>query len=879
MWSMERVRRRLRLLARRAEVDRELDEELRFHLEMEVEDRIRSGMAPAEARRTALRDFGGVDRYKEEVRDVRGLRWYDDVVQDARVGLRGLRRNPAFAVVALVTLAVGIGVNTAIFSVVHGTLLRGLPYVQADRLVALWERSETGGRWHVTGPNYEDWRELSRSFDAVAVHSSPQFSGRQTILGADVPVRAQVTVVSEDFFRVLGVAPAVGRGFTAEERTAGGPGAALVSHAFWQEYLGGDPGALGRQVGGGQPFEIVGILPPGFGYPAGTDIWISAEGLGGVGAHRTAHNWEAIARLAPGVTAAEAEAELTRITELLRAEHGDAMSAHGARVVALEEQLVGGLRTPLLLLLAAAGLVLLVACTNLASGYLARGAARGHEVAIRTSLGADRPRLLRQLFTESLVVSMVGALLGLALALVLLRGIPALAPAEVARTAAGGLDGWVLAFTLVLAVVSAIGFGLLPALRTSTTQPAAALRGAGRGLTGSRQRVWNVLVGLQAALAVLLLIGSVLLIQSLRQVLGTDRGFAAEQVLTMEVSLPPARYADDAAIAGFHQRLREELAALPGVAHVGLIQHLPLGGQSYSGIFEIEERGSSELPADYRIAGGDYLQALEIPLLRGRFFAPGDDAGSPDVAVINRALAERLWPEEDPVGKRVRNLANDSWVYPDRWLTIVGVIGDVRHEGLLTEPRPEIYVHYLQRPARAASAVFVLRASTPPGRLAPAARARVAALDPDVPATFATMQARVLDAVADRRFAALVLAGFALVALLLAAVGIYGVVSYSVERRTREIGIRLALGGEPAAVRALVQRHALAVALAGIVAGAGGALLLSRFLRGLLHGVSPTDPAIFVGSALALAAVAWLASYVPARRTTRVDPMSALRSE
>lgn len=883
MSPMKWAQRMLRVLLYRSRLEDEMDEEMRFHLEMEVEDRVRSGMSPEEARRTALRDFGGVDRFKEEARDVRGIGALEMLRQDARFTLRTLRKSPGFALVAVLTLALGIGANTAVFSVVNGTLLRPLPYSDPDRIVVLKEIGEDGGEMAVTGPNFLDWRDTNRTFEGMAVHWNPEFTPRMTILGANTAVRTRITGVSGDFFGVMGVSPVQGRGFVAEEMRKGGPPVMLVSQSFWRSHLGEDPNVLGRVLDwGGEPYEIVGVLPAGFDYPADTDLWVPAE-RDGIYSGRKAHNYSAVGRVREGVSVEAARRDLNRITAALKQQHGGEMDAVGVGVERLQDVLVGDLRRPLLLLLGASALVLLVACTNLASTFLARGAGREREIAVRSALGASRLRLIRQLLTESLVLSLLGAAVGLGVAVLVLRGLVAVGPEALVATGGIGLDVRVLGFALLTALVTAVLFGLIPALRTSEGGLGEALRSGTRGnAEGSRGRVWGVLVGVEVALAILLLVGSGLLLRSFREVLGVDAGFDPEQVLTIDISLPESRYSEDPQMAGFYQQLLGDLERIPGVQAAGLIQHLPLGGMAHNGSFDVEGRGDTYeigVSPGYRVASAGYFEAMGISLLQGRLFDQGDHAGTGDVAVINQALADKVWPGESPIGKRVRNLANDSWIYPDRWITIVGVVDNVRHGGLLEETAPEIYVHYLQRPDRAQSSVITLRTSVPPSSVVGAARTRIRQLDPDVPAEFATMSARVVESVADRRFTMLVLGAFATVALLLAAVGIYGVVSYTVARRTREIGIRLALGAEPRSVRGLVQRSAMRMTLGGVAVGIAGAFLLSRVLQGLLYGVSPTDPATFAGVVVVLTGVAWLASYIPARRTTRVDPMITMRAE
>lgn len=880
MALLNRWGRRLRGLLHRQEVEREMDEEMRFHLQMEIEDRIRDGMSPEEARCSALRDFGGLDRFKEEAREVRRLGGLDALRQDLRFGVRVLRKNPAFTTVAVLTLALGIGAITAVFSVVNGTLLRPLPYPEPDRIVTLWELGEERNEMAVTGGNFLDWTDLNRSFEAMAVHWNPQFVPMLTILGANTAVRTRVSGVSQGFFRTMGVTAAQGRTFAPEESQEGGPRVAVVSHSFWRNHLGEDPRVLGRVLDfSNAKHEIIGVMPPGFDYPAETDIWVPAE-HDGIILGRRAHNYAAVGRLREATSVEEAQRDLSRITATLKEQYGGDMDAEAVRVTRLQDELVGDLRRPLFLLLGASGLVLLMACTNLASTFLARGAGREREIAVRASLGASRLRLIRQLFTESLVLAVLGAALGLGVAVLALRTLLALGPASLSVRGIG-LDGWVLGFALLVAVATAILFGLVPALRTSESNLGEALRSGTRGNAGRQGgKLWAVLVGTEVSLAILLLIGSGLLFRSFQQVLGMDTGFVPEQVLTVDVSLPESRYSEDPQVAGYYSRLLAELEQIPGVASAGLIQHLPLGGMSHNGAFEIEGRGlSGDVYPGYRVASSDYFPVMGIPLRRGRLFGPEDHAGVGDVAVINQVLAERIWPGEDPIGRRVRNLANDSWIYPDRWITIVGVVGNVRHGGLLEQADPEIYVHYLQRPDRAQNAVVTLRTSVPPASVVGAARSRIRALDPNVPTEFATMSARVVESVADRRFTVLVLSVFAGVALVLAAVGIYGVVSYSVACRTREIGIRLALGARPAAVRALVQKGAMTVVFVGTVIGVIAALLLTRVIGSLLYGVSPTDPLTFGTVTLVLAAVAWFASYIPARRTTRIDPLITMRTE
>lgn len=802
------------------------------------------------------------------------------LLQDLRYALRQLRRNLGFAAVAVLTLALGIGANSAIFSVVNGVLLRPLPYSEPERIVAIWEQNESGDEMHVAAPNVQDWREQSRSFEALSYHHSDEFGGPTTVLGGREATRAWATGISADFFRVLGVRPVQGRVLAEEEHESDGGPTVVVSERFWRSQLGAKPdlGDLTVTVWG-EPRQIVGVMPAGFSYPGETDLWLPVEA--GPGEGRNAHNWKVIGRLREGASVAVAHAELSRTTAGLKREHGADMDAVGVQIRSLRDQLVGEVRQPLLLLLGAAGFVLLVACTNLASTLLARGTARQREIAVRASLGAGRYRIVRQLLTESLLLALLGTAAGLTGAYLLLKVLPVLAPA-LPRVSEVGLDGRVLSFALGLAVLTAILFGLLPALRTTANGAAGVLRAGGRGGSESYRRgPWGFLVGGEVALALLLLVGSGLLIKSFWEVLSITPGFEAENVLTVDLALPENKYSGDEEIAAYYRRLVEEVGTLPGVEEVGVVNHLPLGGVAWNGSFAIEGRGEVEGHPDYRVASPGYFEALGIPLLRGRRFEDSDRAGSPHVVLVSRAMAEQYWPGEDPVGKRIGNLANEPMRYRGEgdWLTIIGVVGDVRHSSLTEEPQPALYVNVLQRPARARSVIATIRTSAPAQTLAGAVRARLRGLDSDVPMELATMDARVAESVAERRFVLLVLGIFAAVALLLAAVGIYGVVSYGVERRTREMGIRLALGATPREVLGLVLRGSIFTVAAGIAVGVVCAAALTRILQGMLYDVSPLDPSVFAAVVAVLALVALAASYLPARRATRVDPMIALRAE
>src|SRR6266581_2281689 len=566
------------------------------------------------------------------------------LLQDLRYAWRTLGKSPGFTAVVVATLALGIGVNTTIFSVIEGVLLRPLPYQDPERIVVLWEVTDAGGETHVSEPNFRDWRAQTHSFETMALHTSAAFGGATTVLGGREATRAHVTAVSTDFFSVFQVQPALGRAFATDE-FRWGANVAIVSYGFWRDQLEGNPDLAALRVDVyGRPRQVVGVMPPAFRYPDETDIW---GPLPPVEEGRRAHNWRVVARLRPGVPLGAARTDVGRLAARLKQEYGGDTDAAGVRVTPLQEQLVGSMRRPLWLLLGAAGFVLLVVCTNLASTLLARGAGRQREFAIRESLGATRGRLIRQLLTEGALLTALGVGASLFLSHWLLRG----------------------------------------------------------------------LVACEVSMAFVLLIGAGLLRRSFWRVLNQDPGFKNENVLAVGLAPPESKYPDEdkgKARSRYFQRVLDDLSALPGVTAVGLVNHPPLGGLSWSGDFEIEGRGPASGVADYRIASGGYFDALGIQVLRGHVFDERDTGPGNDVAVIDRALAARYWPGEDPLGKRIRNLANDAWIYPGRWLSLIGVVEAVRHDALIAEPRPTVYVNFRQRPARLSSATVVLRGTVAP---------------------------------------------------------------------------------------------------------------------------------------------------------------------
>lgn len=825
------------------------------------------------------------------LRRVHGARpdpvFLESFFRDLRYAGRRLRNNWGFTTLAVLTLALGIGATTAVFGVVNGVLVRPLPYPESGQIVAVAERTKSGGEMNVANPNFTDLHQQSHSFDGLAYYSAEP----TTVLGGSEPVLATVAGVSADFLPVFRVAPVIGRSFTREEMTPGGPTTALVSFDYWRGHLGGSgsgsPNLNARILKiDGRSYQVIGVMPRGFRFPDASDIWVPQPPT--IQVSRTGHNLEVVGRMRAGIDVARAQADLNVIFARLKSEYGTGMDAYGFTVQSLHDNLVGSVQRRLLLLLSAAAVVLLVACTNVASTLLAAGAARRGELAIRAALGAKRARVLRQLTTEGLLLAMLGAVAGLALAALVLRAMLALAPAgALPQVGEIRLDGRVVAFALVVGVLAAVLSSLFPALRTSRVSISHEL--VTRGDVGGRSRIWSVLVATEVAMALLLLVGCGLLLRSFAKVVGIDPGFRSDGVLTASIVLPESNYPDDNAVATFYQQLLPQLAKLPGVQQVGITNHVPVSGNGYNGGFEIEGVGQSASYTDYGLATSGYFRALRIPLERGRLFDERDRAGVPDVALVNRAFADQFFPGVDPIGRRVRNLANDvsrysssegRWVPgygADRWITIVGVVGNVKDASLTAPTAPTIYVNPFQRPYRAQAAFLTFRSTVPPATLVNAIRPLLK--QRDVPVEFETMDVRMSESIAGRRFSTSVLGFFAGVALLLAAIGIYGVVSYQVVQRTREMGIRMALGAQPGQVRSLIMRNSMRVVALGLAVGILATPLLTRVLQSFLFDVHGADPGTFVIVLLLFGMVAIVASLIPANRATRVDPVLALRSE
>ena len=789
-------------------------------------------------------------------------------LKDLHFGLRSLRKNPGFAAIAVLTLALGIGANTAIFSVINGVLLQPLPLPEPDRLVQLWEVNQKGGQMTASYLNYLDWRERSITLEYLSLTTG----GRTVVLGGSEPVRVPVMLVGRDFFSVMDVQPQIGRAFSPDESRYSGTPEAIVSRGFWQRQLGSNPdlGSLTLKIHGFD-FPIVGMMPGSFDFPTGADVWIPGDIFPPpppeiIPRTRTGHNYRVVARLGVGVSLSQAQAEMTTIAKQLQEEHKGMNDAVDVRLVPLQEQLVGRSRLPLLILLGASGLLLLLACANVANLLLARSAARQAEFAVRTALGATLGRLVRQLLTESVLVSLLGGAAGLLLGWWVLRFLPLLSPGNLPRLNEISLDGYALGFTLVVSLGTGLLFGLAPAFQVSSLNLHSTLKEGGRGGGNAQSSKWfrDLLVVAEVALAVVLLIGAGLLIGSLQSLLTVNPGFNPESVLTVQLSLPAGTYPGTPERAAFQQQLFERMKGKPGIASMAAINSLPLTGFGQSGTFLLPGRPEESGYADYRNVSPDYFSTLTIPLLAGRFFEESDNISAPHVAIISQSAKDKYWPMESPLGRTILSIGLDPderlWKTP---ITIVGVVGDIHHSGLDQESSPTLYVPYAQRSNFSGFTNLVIRTKGDPLNLVSPVRQEILSLDPNVPSDFQTMDAVVTRSYSARRFRMNLFGSFAFIGLLLAAIGIYGVISYSVSYRINEFGIRRALGAQNSDILYLVLRYGLLLAGIGVAVGLAGAYAATQLMASLLYGVTATDPATFGFVSALLLFVALLACYIP----------------
>ncbi len=902
---VHKLRLRFRALSQKERLDARMDDEMRSHIEMQTQENIEVGMQPEEARYAALRQFGRVESIKETCREQRGVTWIENLGQDIRYGARMLRKNPGFTTVAVLTLALGIGANTAIFSVVNSVLLRPLPYREPSQLVQL--RADRSGKANTSigSATFVEVKAQSRSLARIAAYNG----GDMTLTGAGPAERIVSGAVTADFFPLLGVQPAVGRNFTQEEDTPNGPRVVILGHSLWQSRFGGDPHILDRTITlNEQSYTVVGILPARFQYPEGFQLWtplaLGETGAGGGGTFATygegAWLLNAIARLKPGVTLEQAQTELQMIAQRVQPDESGGATPAGERrargtgggradnvltLVGLHEQFVGNVKGALLVLLGAVALVLLIACANVANLLLARAAARQREMAVRAALGARRLRVARQLLTESLLLSLAGGGLGLMMAFWGVQALGRWGGATLPSMHGIGIDAWVLAFTLGVSLITGLAFGLAPAVQVWRTDVNTALKEEGRAETGGRRKWFReLLVVSEVALALVLLIGAGLLIKSFSRLMEVNPGFRTDGVLTFQVTLTEGKSSHQR--VNFAQQIVERLKALPGAQAAAATDSLPLTHFARISLAEIDGRPPIDVsklrrgelkvrPASRATVTHDYFNAMGIPVKNGRAFTPQDARPAAAVVIVNEAFEKHHFPGESAVGKRIHLLGSSAG---PRWLTVVGVVSDVRQKGLAGDVMLEVFNPVLDDIEDAMS--FVIRTSGDPAHLISAVRAVMAEVEPNQPIhSVMTMEQRLANTTTSRRLNTALLGCFAAVALLLAVVGIYGVMSYAVTQRRREIGMRMALGAQKSDVLRLIIHGGLRLTLLGIAMGLAGAFALTRYLSSQLYSVKATDPLTFLGVAVALTGVALLASWLPARRATKVDPMVALRYE
>lgn len=881
---------RFRSMLKKQHLDAELDAELRFHVEREIEKEIARGMTPEQARYSAIRAFGGITRRTEDCRDARRINWIEDVFRDLRYAARALRKNLVFTAVAVLTLGLGIGANTAIFSVVDAVLLRPLPYRDSGRIAVLWT-THTGPDRNFDGAiSYRDFEQIqkqNRAFSGLTVFYIPGWSV-VTLTGGEEPEKVQGAHVSANFFSLLGILPVLGRAIHADD-LARGERVVVISYALWQQRFGGSPNALERSLEiGGQRWRVVGVMPPEFRFPfpkaqfwaplTTHPDWISPEEPDPLSKPR----WMAVGRLKSGVLFARAQAEADTIASRLRRAEPNTDKGLGMRIISLREHMTEGVRRALLLLLGAVVLVLLVACVNLANLSLARGAARGHEFAVRASLGAARDRLVRQLLTESCLLALFSGVLGLGIAAASLRAILALAPADLPRLDTITLNGSVFAFTFALSLAAGLLFGILPAWKSASANPGHALQEGGRSLSEGRssRRLHGFLVTAEFALAMVLATGAGLLIRSFVAVIETDPGFRPRHVLTVNMEFPSE--VPQARIMAFYHEALDRVRALPGVTAAGTSSHLFFLNESRThALRQVEGRApeppSRWTPLVWTQISGDYFRAMGIPLRAGRFFNDRDGPNAQPVVIVNETLAQRYWPGEDPVGRRLKGF--DPRGKNDDWLTVAGVVADMRSHGIERAPISQIYEPQAQRLTET-TPNLVVRTAGDPLALVANLREALRSIDKTVILSgVSTMEQQLGEQTARRRFETWLLGVFSGLALALAAIGIYGVMYYAVARRTQELGIRLALGASAEGVVRLVLAQGMQFAIAGIGLGLFSSLWLARAMAGMLYGITPADPVALGSAAILLLSISLLAAYLPARRASRIDPISALRYE
>jgi putative ABC transport system permease protein len=891
----EEVRRRLSRLNLEPAHEAEIVEELAQHLEDVYQRSVRAGLTEPEARSAALKELATDDLLHKEMRQSQApfkespvaggptnSNLVADLLHDLRYAARLQRKNPGFTIIAIIALALGIGANTAIFSVVNTVLLRPLPYKDPERLVMVWEDATKSGypRDTPAAANFVDWRDQSQNFEGMAAIADESFN----LTGSGDPERLEGRRVSANMFPLLGVDPQIGRVFTAAEDQPGAQRVVVLSYALWQRRFGGDPGIIGQSLTlNGESHVVVGVMPARFQFPSSDDqAWVPIALTQQEAGNRNRHYLEVVGRLRPGVSLAQAQSEMSTIAARLQQQYPQSNAELGAVVQPLQEHLVGDIKPALLVLLGAVGLVLLIACANVANLLLARAAVRQKEIAVRVALGAKRSRLIRQFLTESVLLSTLGGVVGLAIAyggLILLK---AFIPENISQAREISIDLKVLAFTFLVSVATGLIFGLAPAIQAARFNQIDTLKEGGRDAAtgGSGKRLRGLLVTAEVAISLVLLIGAGLLINSFLRLRNVDPGFRTDNLLTMKIVLPEPKYEEMERRSAFYTELVNRVQSLAGVRSAAVTSNLPLYRQGNSISIGIEGQPApppgQERIIVTRIISPRYFDTMSIPVLQGRGLTEQDTETTPNVVVISETMARRYWPGEDAVGKRI---AVGRIRKPADWIQVVGVAKDVRQFELNAEPKPQMYLTYRQA-GFFDSRDLVVKTDVDPASMAATVRKAVWEIDKDQPVSnIQTMDQILADSIARQRFSMLVLAIFAAVALVLAGVGIYGVMSYSVAQRTHEIGIRMALGAQTGAVLKLAVGYGMKLVIAGIAIGLVAAFALTRVMSTLLFGVTATDPTTFTLISLLLIAVAVVASYVPARRATRVNPIIALRYE
>ena len=877
MGLLDRFRFRLQGV-RRTRFEEDVDEELRFHLTALTDEYRAKGLSEVDAERAARRDFGVTSPFVEQMREVRGVSMIEAASQDVRYGTRLLIRNPGFACAAILTVGLGIAATTAVFSVVYGVLWSPLPYAASDRLVSLWTQSLElkQDRMFVGAADYRDWRTQQTVFEDIALVRTV---GNFTMVGGGEPERVQGSPVTASLFRVLKVEPALGRVFRDEEERPGNDAVVILSDGLWARRFGRDPGVLSRSLAlSGRSYSIIGVMPPSFAYPGREfDLWVPLTVNPADYENRLSRNYRSVARLKPGVSVEQARAEMRAIASRLGEQYPDSNAKYSVTVFQMLDDMVQPVRASLFVLIAAVASLLLIGCASLGNLLLARASGRTVELTLRGALGASRGRLVRQALAELVPLVVAGGTVGILLAAWVLAIVRPRLATLLPRVDAIALNGPVLLMAFAAVIFTSALAGVWPALQQSRQDAGVGLRDGARGGTGSRRvtRLRDAFVVAQVMTAVALAVGAALFVRSFAAVQRVDVGFQTKGVLGAHLQIPRTKYPLDQQVAAFSRQIVNRVQTVPGVESVGMVNRLPLAGGGQNGFLELE---NSQLPGgriesvDWRSVTPDYFRTMSIPVRRGRAFTDGDHETAPPVGIIDERLAALAWPGQDPIGRRFRI------PFPGQpWITVVGVVGHIRHDGVTVDTRPQVYWHYLQRAQDRMA--LVVRGKVPPERLVADVVASIRAIDPEQP----VYDVQTLDALRDRavvqpRITTYILVAFAVTALLLACVGIYGVTAYSVGQRTREVALRIALGARPSNVLMLVLRHTAILAACGVFLGLIVVLASGRLIRTVLYGIAPTDWVSFGAASLLLSLVVFAAAVIPVRRALRIDPMLELRN-